>query len=492
MHDQVLILSIDGIEKRIAIENLPVTIGRYEENRIVLPYDYVSGEHGKVYFKDGEFLYEDLDSTNGTYMGKIGGDLQLIRNECIPLGSSGRLVFGREDGAEIVYRIETVLPPGETEPQGLFQKGYTCLKQDDFPTALSCFEQILDRYPQAPLAYYYAAFAASKCDRLDDAILRFEQYLTLRPRDTRTMIDLGRIYERKGDLDKAGTRYRKALELNPNDNETPNRLKNLKRFEPVSMPFQKPKTTVEVLGTHLIETVTTQHFVVTYNIARHGRMLNDILKTLEESYETVGDHLDIYPSTQVSVTLCVESDSAEDDKNSTKRPGTYSDRSIRVVLSPETIFEAPFLRVVLIHEYMHFVIDSVIPEGVHVPWWLHEGIAQYESQNLTLNFEALMAEMAVCDSFIPIQILEKGIQDIESKELSQLAYAQAYSMVDYLFDKYGRDTIKIVMRDLSRGTPVAEACKKIGIEYDTLEADWRVWLESRLKRGQKGKTRRVT
>lgn len=38
-------------------------------------------------------------------------------------------------------------------------------------------------------------------------------------------------------------------------------------------------------------------------------------------------------------------------------------------------------------------IDSIIPDGMVVPWWLHEGIAQYESQNLTARFEDMMADL---------------------------------------------------------------------------------------------------
>ena len=492
MDKQLLILNIDRIEKEFSIESLPATIGRYDENQIILPHDYVSGEHGQIFFEDGEFIYRDLNSTNGTYVETGGSSLQFIRNEAVRLAPSGRLVFGKEGGAEILYRLEPIQVLQETEAQRLFRKGYASLKDSDFQAALACFDRILDTSPETPVAYYYAAFAASRLDQLDTAVLRFEQYLTLRPHDTEAMIDLGRIYERKGSLDEAAVRYQKALDLNREDKNALSRLKNLKRYEPVRPPLARPRSTEELLGANLVDTVTTKHFAVTYNIARHGRRLNDVLKALEEAYTTVGDHLNIYPSNHVSVILCTETERLDYDQSNIRAAGTYSQKSIKAVLSPRTTFELPFLKVLFIHEYVHFLIDEILPDGKTIPWWLHEGLAQYESQNLTLDSEAMMTEMAQQDSFIPVQILEKGIEAMEYRQLVQLAYAQAYSMVDYLVDRYGRDAIKMLLQDVSEGRSIEKALKKRRVDYDAFETDWRLWLESRLKQGQRGKTKRIS
>jgi len=41
-------------------------IGRYPSNDVVIPDPYVSRRHARVFFKDGEWYIEDLNSTNGT------------------------------------------------------------------------------------------------------------------------------------------------------------------------------------------------------------------------------------------------------------------------------------------------------------------------------------------------------------------------------------------------------------------------------------------
>ena len=46
----------------------PVTLGRSQESTIVLDDDYVSGRHARFYPRDGQWLVEDMGSTNGTYI----------------------------------------------------------------------------------------------------------------------------------------------------------------------------------------------------------------------------------------------------------------------------------------------------------------------------------------------------------------------------------------------------------------------------------------
>ena len=46
----------------------PVTIGRADDSTIVLTDDYVSTRHARLVPADGQWLLEDLGSTNGTYL----------------------------------------------------------------------------------------------------------------------------------------------------------------------------------------------------------------------------------------------------------------------------------------------------------------------------------------------------------------------------------------------------------------------------------------
>lgn len=49
----------------IPVKNI-LTIGRREDNLLILQSQYISGYHAKIYVKNNEFFIEDLNSTNGT------------------------------------------------------------------------------------------------------------------------------------------------------------------------------------------------------------------------------------------------------------------------------------------------------------------------------------------------------------------------------------------------------------------------------------------
>jgi len=65
-------------------------LGRYPSNDIVIPDPYVSRRHARIYYKDGEWYIEDLDSTNGTIINnediKGKGSLKLEKNMEIVVG----------------------------------------------------------------------------------------------------------------------------------------------------------------------------------------------------------------------------------------------------------------------------------------------------------------------------------------------------------------------------------------------------------------------
>ncbi|MHB8450604.1 MAG: FHA domain-containing protein FhaB/FipA [Mycobacteriales bacterium] len=46
----------------------PVTIGRAPDSTLVLTDDYASNRHARLVSRDGQWLVEDLGSTNGTYL----------------------------------------------------------------------------------------------------------------------------------------------------------------------------------------------------------------------------------------------------------------------------------------------------------------------------------------------------------------------------------------------------------------------------------------
>ncbi|WP_018654311.1 FHA domain-containing protein FhaB/FipA [Actinomadura flavalba] len=54
----------------INLSDVPITIGRAPDATLVVTDDYASTRHARIYAQDGQWIVEDLGSTNGTYLGR--------------------------------------------------------------------------------------------------------------------------------------------------------------------------------------------------------------------------------------------------------------------------------------------------------------------------------------------------------------------------------------------------------------------------------------
>ncbi|MFY1696963.1 FHA domain-containing protein [Solwaraspora sp. WMMD791] len=53
---------------RITLGESPITIGRAEDSTLVITDDYASARHARLVPRDGQWVLEDMGSTNGTYL----------------------------------------------------------------------------------------------------------------------------------------------------------------------------------------------------------------------------------------------------------------------------------------------------------------------------------------------------------------------------------------------------------------------------------------
>lgn len=66
-----------------------ITIGRKQDNTLILSDEFVSGNHAKVFINDEECYLEDLNSTNGTYVNseRIKGKVLLEAEDEVKIGT---------------------------------------------------------------------------------------------------------------------------------------------------------------------------------------------------------------------------------------------------------------------------------------------------------------------------------------------------------------------------------------------------------------------
>lgn len=68
--------------RRFVLSGQPITIGRAPDSTIVIRDDFASNRHARVVPVDGQWMVEDVGSTNGTYLGRA----RVTRPTPVPLG----------------------------------------------------------------------------------------------------------------------------------------------------------------------------------------------------------------------------------------------------------------------------------------------------------------------------------------------------------------------------------------------------------------------
>ncbi|MFI7005808.1 FHA domain-containing protein [Streptomyces sp. NPDC050145] len=72
----------------VALQGQTITLGRAHDSTIVLDDDYASSRHARIYpDRDGQWIVEDLGSTNGTYLDRT----RLTTPQPIQLGAPIRI-----------------------------------------------------------------------------------------------------------------------------------------------------------------------------------------------------------------------------------------------------------------------------------------------------------------------------------------------------------------------------------------------------------------
>ncbi|NOZ21474.1 MAG: tetratricopeptide repeat protein [Planctomycetes bacterium] len=232
----------------------------------------------------------------------------------------------------------------------------------------------------------------------------------------------------------------------------------------------------------------SEHFIFRYT-PKDEILSHYALDTLEKAYAAVGADLGCFPKNKVIVE--VYPDAASFCKASTltfenvEKSGVIGIcHSNRVMItSPRVIMNGyPWLDT-LCHEYSHFVIIKKTANAV--PVWLHEGIAKFEEKrwraprsfDLSPLSASVLAEGLKRDYLISFEQMHPTLARLNHYDAA-LAYAEARTVVHYLFQQYGPDALGKIL-DRSRGTrDVAKAISGVtGTPFSMFRDQWLAWVK---------------
>lgn len=307
-------------------------------------------------------------------------------------------------------------------------------------------------------------------------------YKELAITDNKMFVFLGVCCYETGDYRNAGDYLENALEADENNAMALkylsltcyklDDLKNSLRYAEASLEIQRDtelqahfsKLKREINAMDGYGNTRRVNFNIVFSKFEHNETRFAVIDILENAYRDIGQQMDTYPSTPVSVILYNEKNFFDVTRAPGWAGGLFGvDGKIRVPirgLKPDE----PLLKRVLYHEYTHALVHTITSK---CPRWLHEGLAQYFEY-----FFLLSGRLKTIGQIIPLKRLEVGFPSGNTRVVA-LAYWESYSVVSYLVDRYKLYRIKELLQELGRGTDLNSAFSSaFSITYDRFVKTW--------------------
>jgi hypothetical protein len=126
----------------------------------------------------------------------------------------------------------------------------------------------------------------------------------------------------------------------------------------------------------------------------------------------------------------------------------------------------------LVHELTHLVVHQATfsPYG-NLPTWLDEGLAVYNEGDFAPYLSYWLEKAISDDRLISVRSLASPFS--ADPEKAYISYAQSRSLVAYLLDNYGQDSMLRLLELFKWGNTCDEALKAIyGLDTDSLGQKW--------------------
>jgi hypothetical protein len=130
----------------------------------------------------------------------------------------------------------------------------------------------------------------------------------------------------------------------------------------------------------------------------------------------------------------------------------------------------------LTHEAIHLMVDQATSNPFNsAPRWLDEGLAIIYQEVQEQRFGRVLNLAVEEGRLIPVRALRSSFPS--DPDLAIQSYAQSQSIVEYLVDEHGYESVSRLLQTYREGVSHEEAVQRsLGMSLDQLDADWKRWL----------------
>jgi tetratricopeptide (TPR) repeat protein len=215
-------------------------------------------------------------------------------------------------------------------------------------------------------------------------------------------------------------------------------------------------------------------------------------EALDDAYEAFGEELGYYPDTPIRVEVYPTTSTLAKVSSLTeaeiRTSGTIAlcKYNRLMITSPKALLRGYGWVDTLIHEYVHYVINSKTQN--RVPIWMHEGMAKFlerrwrgpDQHRLSPSTEHLLQKRVKANDLITFEEMHPSMAKLPSQEDAAVAFAEVYTVMEYLREKFGSKVFVNILDAINDGLDAQQAVAKVvGKDFAAFEREWRASLENR-------------
>lgn len=236
-------------------------------------------------------------------------------------------------------------------------------------------------------------------------------------------------------------------------------------------------------GGQSLELIETEHFKIRFS-QKDRRLAEELSRVCEAIYDAIVSDVGVPPRPGVEVVVARTHEAfLNSQPHRMKAPDwaaglAYPDRNLMILKAPAaarygTIDPFRTFR----HELAHLVLHQAL-SGVAIPRWLDEGLAMYEAGEWTFRTTAVISATTLKQNYIPMgNLRDRFPADLATAER---AYAQSFSMVAYLFNRFGRERFRDFVVHIKQGRTLSQSTQEaFGLTFYDLETGWHRYLRLR-------------
>jgi hypothetical protein len=215
--------------------------------------------------------------------------------------------------------------------------------------------------------------------------------------------------------------------------------------------------------------------IINFHVKQQNLDIENIFRTVKRTQSIINEHLDcVLEKIEIDIYAAMP-EMRQDGRTRSKYASWIAgifDGKIRIIAERDDD-EAAELYIILTHEIVHLAVYEM--SRGHCPYWLDEGIAVFLSQELPYEYFSRLDSASKKDAYLPLDILARPLPVDTDEKLRQLAYAQCFSITEYLVATYGWNKIKSIVNQSAK-RPVMTILADMSLNYYLLEQAWKRWV----------------